>query len=390
MQTNHWKLIDKTNGHVIDQLQISGSKISESAAAASVEYHRLSGGRQEGLHLLSINNGVLRVCILPERGMGIWKAWSGDVELGWQSPIDGPVHPNWVPLHEPSGLGWLDGFDELLVRCGLHSNGAPEHDAKGSLMYPLHGKIAQSPAEQLELTIDPESGEIVVRGIVEEKRFLFYHLQLMVTLRLHPGRASISICDQVTNLGATSCGIQLLYHINFGAPVLNPGAELVLPVKQMAPRDPEAARDGAMWSRYDAPTTGYQERVHFFELLADAENQTRVLLKSGDSSRGVSLQYDITQLPYFAQWKHTGNVNDGYVTGLEPATNFPNPRSFEAERDRVVPLAAGECRQFDLCLDYHHNAESVAKAQQSIEILSNSETPVVHDRPLPEWSFNDA
>ena len=88
--------------------------------------------------------------------------------------------------------------------------------------------------------------------------------------------------------------------------------------------------------------------------------------------------------------KHTGNVNDGYVTGLEPATNFPNPRSFEAERDRVVPLAAGQCRQFDLCLDYHHNAESVAKAEQSIEILSNSETPIVHDRPLPEWSFNDA
>ena len=39
--------------------------------------------------------------------------------------------------------------------------------------------------------------------------------------------------------------------------------------------DLEAARDGALWSRYEAPTAGYQERVHFFELLADAENQTR-------------------------------------------------------------------------------------------------------------------
>lgn len=390
MQTNHWTLIDKTNGHTIDHLQISGSDISEAAADASVEYHRLSGGRQEGLHLLSINNGVLRVCILPERGMGIWKAWSENIELGWQSPIDGPVHPQWVPLHEPTGLGWLDGFDELLVRCGLHSNGAPEHDATGILMYPLHGKIAQSPAEQLELTIDQESGEIVVRGIVEEKRFLFYHLQLVVTLRLHPGRASISICDEVTNLGATTCVMQLLYHINFGTPLLSSGAELVLPVKQMAPRDLEAARDGALWSRYEAPTAGYQERVHFFELLADAENQTRVLLKSADSNRGVSLQYDITQLPCFAQWKHTSSVNDGYVTGLEPATNFPNPRSFEAERDRVVPLAAGQCRQFDLRLNYHANAESVEKAQQSIETLSNDSTPTMHKHPLPEWSFNDA
>ena len=155
------------------------------------------------------------------------------------------MHPNWVPLHEPSGLGWLDGFDELLVRCGLHSNGAPEHDANGQLVYPLHGKIAQSPAHHLELQIDRENGDIVVRGIVDEKRFLLYHLQLTITLKLQLEKHAISLSDQVTNLGATDCGMQMLYHINFGHPVLNPGAELILPVKQMAPRDLEAARDGS-------------------------------------------------------------------------------------------------------------------------------------------------
>ena len=50
------------------------------------------------------------------------------MELGWKSPVHGPVHPNFVPLNEPSGLGWLDGFDELFVRCGLESNGAPDFD----------------------------------------------------------------------------------------------------------------------------------------------------------------------------------------------------------------------------------------------------------------------
>ena len=38
-------------------------------------------------------------------------------------------------MGEPSGLGWLDGFDELLVRCGLESNGAPEFDADGRVVY---------------------------------------------------------------------------------------------------------------------------------------------------------------------------------------------------------------------------------------------------------------
>ena len=40
----------------------------------------------------------------------------------------------WVPLTEPSGLGWLSGFDELMVRCGLESNGAPDFDDSGQML----------------------------------------------------------------------------------------------------------------------------------------------------------------------------------------------------------------------------------------------------------------
>ena len=75
MQSNHWTLIDKKRGLAIEQLQVCGADISTAAAKLNVEYRRLSGGRQEGLHLLSIENGVIRISIIPERGMGIWKHW---------------------------------------------------------------------------------------------------------------------------------------------------------------------------------------------------------------------------------------------------------------------------------------------------------------------------
>ena len=91
--------------------------------------------------------------------MGIWKAWLGDAKgnewpLGWNSPIRGPVHPKFVPIAEPSGLGWLDGFDELLCRCGLFSNGAPDFDERGVLLHPLHGRIANRPAHRLSVETD--------------------------------------------------------------------------------------------------------------------------------------------------------------------------------------------------------------------------------------------
>ena len=56
-----------------------------------------------------------------------------------------------------SGLGWLSGFDELMCRCGLENNGAPEFNANGSLRYGLHGRIANTPAHHVELTVDGDA-----------------------------------------------------------------------------------------------------------------------------------------------------------------------------------------------------------------------------------------
>ena len=52
------------------------------------------------------------------------------------------------------------------------------------------------------------------------------------------------------------------------------------------------------------------------------------------------------QLPFFTLWKNTAAENDGYVTGLEPGTNFPYNRRIERKAGRVPKLAAGESRHF--------------------------------------------
>ena len=77
-------------------------EVSESLGPLAVTARRLRGGVQEGVLLVELVAGSTRVLILPDRGLGIWKIVSGDVELGWQSPVAGPVHPRFVPLAEPS------------------------------------------------------------------------------------------------------------------------------------------------------------------------------------------------------------------------------------------------------------------------------------------------
>src|SRR5688572_10202120 len=87
----------------------------------AIHFSRLQGGLSDGVDTIDVSNGKLNFVVLPTRGMSLWKANLPGWSVGWNSPVRGPVHPNFVDLGEPSGLGWLDGFDELLVRCGLES-----------------------------------------------------------------------------------------------------------------------------------------------------------------------------------------------------------------------------------------------------------------------------
>ena len=124
MSENRWTLTSPDLHHASTDFTVTANDFGLSQPAFSVHRRTLHGGLREGVEVVEIDNGHLRLSVLPTRGMSIWKGWLGDTAIGWDSPIRGPIHPQFVPLAEPSGLGFLDGFDEWLVRCGLVSNGA--------------------------------------------------------------------------------------------------------------------------------------------------------------------------------------------------------------------------------------------------------------------------
>ena len=180
--------------------------------------------------------------------------------------------------------------------------------------------------------------------------------------------------------------MELLYHINFGIPLLGPGAQAVLPVARMAPRDAVAVENLGEWQTYGPETPGAPEAVFFFELAADAHGNTQTLLKSADGVRGVSLAFNKTQLPFFTLWKNRQSAADGYVTGFEPALNFPNAKSVEKAAGRVVTLAPGESRRFEIDVTAHCDADGVAGAEQVVAGLQEGTEPEILDQPNPEWS----
>lgn len=382
------------SANTIDLLSVAGACRKRELGPAdfgvsgdwTATHQTLRGGLREGVETIEVRVGELKFVVVPTRGMSLWKAWRGDFEFGWQSPVRGPVYPGFVDLGEPSGLGWLDGFDELLVRCGLESNGAPEFDvASGRLKYPLHGRIANRPAQEVTISFDPEREELAIRGVVEETRFHFQKLRMTTTYLVRIGDPTIRIRDEVLNFSQSSAEMQMLYHINFGKPLLDGGSQIVAPIEKLVPRNAHAAEGIATWHQFADCTPGFAEQVYFVSLYGDELGSTHALLKNAIGDRGVSVIYDVQHLPCFSIWKNTTSESDGYVTGLEPATNYPNPRSFEGNHDRVVKLAPGGQTTFELAIEMHTRSDEVAKAEEAIDAIRKGRKLRIETAPDPSW-----
>ncbi|MGH7200638.1 MAG: aldose 1-epimerase family protein [Planctomycetaceae bacterium] len=353
--------------------------------AWSITKSTLRGGVSDGVDVVELDNGRLSVSVLPTRGMGLWRGECDGVRLGWSSPVTRPVHPQFVRLSDESGLGWLTGFNEWLCRCGLQFMGPPCDD--GGLPVTLHGRIANRPAHRVEARVNSDGpGTLEVTGVVDETLMFLCNLRLTSTLRTEAGSNRILIIDEVENRGGRPAEFELLYHINQGPPLLAEGASFSAPVRELAPRDDAAAEGIDMWTRFEAPTAGYAEQVFYMLLHGDADGNTLVLLKNAAGDKGLSLRFNLRELPYFIFWKETQPEADGYVTGLEPATALPNDKPFEREQGRLITLDPGARHRMQLQLAVHTAAAAVADVERQIAELQTAGEPTVHRRPTVPFS----
>lgn len=351
----------------------------------SLRKRTLRGGLRDGLDLIEVHNGVLAFSILPTRGMNLWRGDYRGHPLGWRAPIVGPVHPKYVQLTDRGGIGWLAGFDELLCRCGLSSNGPPGDDEGTPLT--LHGRIANLPAQTVEVRVglDPPY-ELMVMGEVEEAALFCPHFRLTTTYTTAPGSNRLVIHDVVTNRAARAVEMQLLYHCNFGPPFLDAGSRVLAPIRELAPQTPRAAEGIDTHETYSGPLVGFAEQVYLYDLLADTRGHTLALLINPTADRAVALRFNRQELPCFTVWKNTGAIEDGYVTGLEPATNYPNFKGFERQQGRVPLLPPGgrwECRWM---LEVADNAPAVATLMAEVATLQAQARAVIHRTPQARFS----
>ena len=353
----------------------------------SVRMRALHGGRQEGVCIVDIDTGAMKISVVPTRGMNVLEAVAGNVRIGWKSPVSEVVNPAFIELNGRGGLGWLEGFNEMVVRCGYEWVGHPGMD-KGVLL-PLHGLAANIPASKVVLSIDEEPPYTIrLKGELKEQAFKLVNFVIATELSTEPGAQHFSIHDTLNNNGDYPKEYEALYHSNFGPPLLDPGAGFSAPVQQVSPFNERAVGEVADWQKYREPTRDYDETVFNVVPYGDENGETLAVLHNAAGDLGVSLGFNIQQLPVFSLWKNTDTMGQGYVTGLEPGTSWAYNRSYQRALNRVPTIGPKEQRHFDITYTFLADKSAVDSALQQVQKIQHDRPTEVRKSPLVELPKN--
>lgn len=377
-----WVLTDAEAGTDRGNWQISSKQLKLSGDAFSLQQKVLHGGKQEGSKVLTITsqNG-LTIALSPTRGMDLLHVNGDGVRLGWDSPVNEVVNPAYINLDSRNGLGWLEGFNEMMVRCGYEWTGHPV--VKDGRIYTLHGKAGNTPASRVEVTIDEKAPhEIRVRGLLKENTFKKANLETWTELRYVPGAKSFTLHDVLTNRGDYPHDYQIIYHSNFGTPILEKDARFIAPLKSVSPFNDYAKSGLKAWNTYDAPTKDFDEMVFNLVPKADSSGKTLAAVINSKGDKGASIEFDTHQLPLLTMWKNTDTLKQGYVTGIEPGTNYAYPVTIEKEQGRVKQLAPGQSTTFELTYTLLSSASAVNATEQRIRQIQGDEQPTVDEKPI--------
>lgn len=305
----------------------------------------LEEGKGKGTSLIRVWNGQgLDLTLVPDRSLDIFDAFYKGVPLAWISS-NGMVHNSHYDSQE---AGWLRSFGGgLLVTCGLRNVGPPctvdgEH-------FGLHGRISSTPAIHVKIDTywKEENYFIDVSGEIRETNVFGENLVCYRTISVCTRDNRIGIHDRVVNEGFKEEHMGLLYHFNWGSPLVSEQSGLVLNPVQTRVRDSRAPADS--WNQFSPPTAGAEEVVYLHEIDKGNENQASYRLGNSTLGFGVKVAWNCHELPYLTQWKMMGQ--GAYVLGLEPGNCYPMGRAHELENHRMDLLRSFEEKNFNLSVE---------------------------------------
>lgn len=324
-----------------------------------------TSGRARGLGAYEIKNGPLFLRILKDRCLDIEElSYKGTgfnflAKTGLLSPGAADVSPGAGAQRSiMGGFLFTAGLDNICAPCTV--------DRRDYLM---HGRIRSAPAELLSSNARWEDGtyHLSVSGEAREAELFGENLVLRRQIETVYGDRSFILTDEIENQALRPEPYLLLYHINFGYPLLNAGTELLLPALHTEGRDETAKAHQDGWAVMPPPQDEAPENVFLHQLAADEDGLTAACVVNQELELGLELEFSVQALPYFMQWQSPASGD--YALGLEPATASVFGRAYHAERGDLPQLAPFETVRKKLRFTILEGTKEIEAARQRIQSL---------------------
>ncbi len=319
-------------------------RVGDISQIAGAKEYLLTSGKADGVKAIDVKTGTgLNFTVLPSRGMDIaWADHKGQA-ISFISKT-GIVSPS---FYNPDENEFLRSFHAgLLTTCGLRNIGRACVDEGEKLG--LHGRISNIPASDVSVYNEWEGNEFIIkiRGKVIESNVYGEYLTLTRQISTKLGSNVITIEDKVENCGFKDEPLMLLYHCNFGYPIVSEESTLISSESKVVGRDQVAKKNISNYHKMESPIHNHPETVFFHDLSPDEKNMVFAGLFNDELNIGVYLKFDKQMMPYLNQWKQTGEGD--YVVALEPATWYPNGRKEAREKGELLTIKPGEIKYFKL------------------------------------------
>jgi hypothetical protein len=329
-------------------------KVSNHHQLGGIETSILDNGAGKGVRIAWINTGSgLRFKVVLDRAMDIAEAFYNKHSLAWISHLG--VTPS--DLSVISGTNWLNGFGGgLLTTCGLTHTGGPEKDEYGERG--VHDRISHIRA-MVESIVQPDLNKgnlrMSITGRMLQYSMFGPQLELKRTISAILGTSKITIEDEVTNLGNEPAPHMLLYHFNFGWPLIDEGTEISAPgVWKSRGRDSDNIlfNSNNDYKKCKAPIDAHNkggESVAFINIEPEPSGICECSISNHNIPLKVKLQFKKEQLPWLTNWQHWGR--NEYVIGLEPGTHPPIGQSAARQNHTLLFIKPGETRFYETVLE---------------------------------------
>lgn len=331
---------------------------------------QLTGGNKNGVEAVYFKTGSgLSFWVLPGRGMDIGAAEFKGSPLSWRSST-GEVHP---AFFEPEGSGMDRNYHGGLMHIsGLTYAGLPCTDNGKELG--LHGRASNIPAQNVYVDgrWDGDEYEVWVQGKVRETSALGEDVLLTRRVTARLGQSKIWIEDRVENLAHVPVEHMLLYHTNFGWPLLSEESELVVPTSEISAMIPSMEKDIPEHMHFQPPTVGYSGVLFYHKLAADPQDNTQFALinRALDDGIGVSFKISRQLLPYLVEWKMMGQGH--YVLECGPSNCHVDGRNIEREKGTLQFLQPFESRRYNIEISVLKGQEDISNCVNEIRILQRN------------------